>query len=282
MFVDRGYNVAAVVRRPEAMPEGCRTVVCDLTEPESVGRLVAAVRPDYVLHLAGRNEVACSWREPAAYMEANAMATIYLLDALRNASACRIVVVGSMLRSRIDAPGTGASAHPYGLSKTIQAMTALSWANLFGQQVIVAEPVNLIGPGRSNGICGLLARKIVAAERGIDRTPFRLSSLDEAREFLDVRDAAAAYAVLLEKGTAAAGYSIGSGTIRTLGDVAKAFQRLTDQPLRLEIGTAAGSSLPYRPVDLAAMESFGWRPAIPFETSLADALAYYRNEASTM
>ncbi|WP_219838434.1 hypothetical protein [Paenibacillus sp. R14(2021)] len=53
----------------------------------------------------------------------------------------------------------------------MQVLVAQSWAALYGMDVVVAEPSNLIGPGRSGGLCGLLARYAPLP------APFRLSSI---------------------------------------------------------------------------------------------------------
>ena len=147
-------------------------------------RLMERERPDRVLHLAGLNAAGRSWQEPAAYLEANQMAAVYLLEAARKLAlpAFRFVAAGSMLR--VDWPADGgppAPPHPYSLSKTLQTAVIRSWHTLFGMDAIVAEPANLIGPGPSAGLCALIANHLRAARRAAERGepgpgPFRLSS----------------------------------------------------------------------------------------------------------
>uniref|UniRef100_A0A4Y8PQQ2 NAD-dependent epimerase/dehydratase domain-containing protein n=2 Tax=Paenibacillus athensensis TaxID=1967502 RepID=A0A4Y8PQQ2_9BACL len=246
---------------------------CDLTRADDVRRLIAETLPDLVLHLAGRNAVGESWREPLGYLQANVMSTFNLLDALRARPASRIVVAGSMLgfpaSERPDPP------HPYSLSKAFQAWGALGWGRLFGQPVIVAKPSNLIGPGPSTGICALLARRAAELEKGRQAPPFSLSSAIEERDYLDVRDAVRAYEALLAAGEPGGVYPVASGVNRSLGAVAAAVQQQLGRPLPLRIGSLDGY-LPPAPVDIAPMCALGWRPVIPFEQSLRDALDYFR------
>jgi GDP-4-dehydro-6-deoxy-D-mannose reductase len=273
-FEGRGLEVIGVVRSERQISCAAhRLQVCDLTDRQQVRRLVETTRPHYVLHLAGRNAVQDSWRDPVAYMDANMMATLHLLDALRGDRDCRIVVAGSMLSF---APGEDdRPLHPYSLSKTFQMLAAQSWAHLFGQQVMVARPSNLIGPGPSNGLCGLLARKSVAIEQGLDYSPFRLSSLVEERDYLDVRDAVKGYEHILLYGTPGTVYPIGSGSNRTIKDIVRAFQTEIGMDLPLEIGQLDGY-VPPRPVDLTLIAGLGWSPEIAFERSVADILRYFR------
>lgn len=267
-----------------------RTVSCDLTDREAVRAVWAAARPHALLHLAGQNAVDRSWREPDLTLAANALSTAYLLEAMRAGGGCgRAVIVGSMLREPVTL-----SSHPYAYSKTVQATAALAWHRWYGLPVVVAEPSNLIGPGGSAGLCGKIARWAAAAEAGgraaaaaagadlagaasaASVAPFRLSSLEERRDYLDVRDAALAYEVLLERGEPGASYAIESGTMRSLRDVKEAFERLSLVPLRWEVGASEAPSP--SPRDCEAIRSLGWEPAVAFADSVAEMLAEERGK----
>ncbi|MFD2331618.1 NAD-dependent epimerase/dehydratase family protein [Cohnella sp. GCM10020058] len=275
-----GMEVTAVVS-PRSSAAGTRPPVsgataelaCDLTDRASVRSMLEQVRPDAVLHLAGRNAVDESWRSPDVVLSANLLSTVYVLEGVRALPDCRTLVVGSMLSPRASEDLTR-TLHPYGFSKALQVTAALAWHHWYGQQVIVAEPCNLIGPGGSAGICGKIARWAAASERdaGEGREPeaFRLSSLEERRDFLDVRDAAAAYAALLQAGTPGIRYALESGTLRSLGEVKAAFDQASRVPLRWEIGSAGGPSPQARRAD--AIRGLGWQPSVPFERSIADTL----------
>jgi nucleoside-diphosphate-sugar epimerase len=275
-----GMDVTAVVRcKGRLMDQAlndCKIVTCDLTDRQQMELLIQAVRPEYVLHLAGRNSVFDSWNEPVNYVETNMMSTIYLLDALRrlDLASSRILIVGSMLNFNLSA--SPKPPHPYSLSKTFQVIAAQSWGTLFHQQIMVAQPSNLIGAGYSNGICGLLANYIARRESGTEENTFRLSSLTEVRDFLDVRDAVHSYEKILLQGLPNSVYCIGSGLNRSLGDMIQVFQSIAAIPLQLEIGHVKNRSAP-DPIDLSAIRGLGWKPVIPFEQSIKDSLQFYRS-----
>ncbi|MGE6227987.1 NAD-dependent epimerase/dehydratase family protein [Paenibacillus chitinolyticus] len=275
--VPPGPNGPSVLQEPKSakpgtsMPAG-KLYACDLTRREDVERLVAETGPDWVLHLAGRNSVAESWQDPAAFLQANLMASVYLLEALRTRPGTRILVAGSMLGAA--EPGEPLP-HPYGFSKMLLLYAARSWHRWFSQQIMVALPSNLVGPGPSGGICGLLARKIAALEKGGPPEPFRLSSLGEERDYLDVRDAVSAYETILGHGEPGAVYRIGSERLRPLGEIVSVFRSLTPEALPLEVENKPRPE-PVRPVDVSALKALGWSARISFETSLSDALEYYR------
>ena len=250
---------------------------CDLTDRQQVRRLCLETEPDALLHLAGQNAVDRSWQDPALTLAVNAMATVHLLEALREAGGeRRALVIGSML-----AHMAGGEAHPYAFSKKLQVSAALAWHRWFGLQVLVAEPSNLVGPGRSAGLCGKIARWTAEAERAEGRfspagvRPFRLSSLQERRDYLDVRDAVRAYETLLRAGEAGRCYALGSGRMRSIAEIKERFERLAAVRLAWEIGSGEPPPSP-EPRDLSAIHALGWEARIPFERSLADALAEER------
>ncbi|SEC69183.1 NAD-dependent epimerase/dehydratase family protein [Paenibacillus sp. GP183] len=275
-FSRSGYEIIAVVRtKPEVAPIGS-LAVCDLTDPEQINHLIDLAKPDYVLHLSGRNSVPESWLNPVAYLEANMLATLYLLNALRPFPDCRIVIAGSMLNFPLSEDPR--PPHPYSLSKTMQVFFTKSWQYLFDQQILIAQPSNLIGPGFSNGVCGLLARKIAALEKGMDASPFKLSSLVERRDYVDVRDAVAAYERVLFHGTPGKVYSIGTGATSSLEEMVNVYGTLTVCSLPIEIGQSAIPKQPHT-VDMEPMRSLGWTPDIPFKQSLSDTLQFYRDQS---
>ncbi|MBB3113622.1 GDP-4-dehydro-6-deoxy-D-mannose reductase [Paenibacillus phyllosphaerae] len=308
-FAGRGYAVTGVLRsRPELqgttvahdsaasmMSSGTSPSAdeedssvqyawCDLTMKNDIEALVMAAKPDYVLHFAGMNAVGPSWTDPAAALESNLMGTVRLLEAIRKESgeggACRIVIAGSMLRFNLPADGSPPSPpHPYSFSKTLQVLAARSWVPLYGMDVIIAEPSNLIGPGRSKGICTLMAeyaaKAELAAEQGRNAAaPFKLSSRTEVRDVIDVRDAIRAYELLLQQGVSGEVYPLASGRMRTLGELADTVTSLARTPLAWEVGQSAASSP--APADVSKLARLGWSPAIPLVQSLTDTLEQMR------
>jgi nucleoside-diphosphate-sugar epimerase len=275
-FSSIGMEVTAVVRKKRPLLTNLSYEVkeCDLTYRKHVIQLMQAVKPNYILHLAGRNSVPESWREPVSYMTTNMTATLHLLDALRCINhPCRTLVVGSMLNFNITR--SPQPPHPYSLSKTFQVLASQCWGHLFKLHIMIAQPSNLIGPGYSNGICGLLAKNIVDIERGKNVSIFKFSSLTEERDFLDVRDAVVSYEKILLYGKKNSVYSIGSGRNRSLGELVKGFQSIVPNPLQFEVGQTKSAKVS-NPIDLSAINALNWKPVISFEQSLKEILQFYR------
>lgn len=286
-FAAKGKEVIAVIRKPilaeaslsasPVFPVGVRVYICDLGDRKAVAEMMETLAPDDVLHLAGKNSVPESWQNPLLYMETNVMATLYLLEALRLRPSSRILVVGSRLKYRI---GAELPPHPYSLSKTLEELVSLAWRTLFKQQVILAEPCNLMGPGPSTGFCSLLAGHIVRSEQGEQQASFKVSSRSALRDFLDVRDAVRAYEYILSKGENGTIYRIESGTQRMLGEIAEWMLKQSPVVVPMEWGNTLSekpvieAETPCSPEEAAT--SLGWRAEIPFEQSLSDIMDYFR------
>lgn len=271
-FSKAGFDVIAVTRK-NTLNAQVQIEYCDLTDNVAVRRLVKKVKPQYFLHLAGQNHVGQSWADPVSTLEANTMSTLYLIEALRQESpSCKIVIVGSALQ--FDPKDISTLLHPYSLSKTLQFLIVQSWGVLFNMDIVMAKPSNLIGPGYSNGVCSIFAKKIIGMEKnGADKI-LEINNLKAQRDFIDVRDAVIAYEILLTKGKPGEIYEIASGKSRSLEEVINCFRTLT----KVEFQTISQTSnvneqqvqiFPFKLINL------GWKPIIPFETSLKDTLNFY-------
>ncbi|WP_347550644.1 NAD-dependent epimerase/dehydratase family protein [Pseudalkalibacillus hwajinpoensis] len=277
-FLEKGWDVRAVVRKNRPQLSELGISICDLTDKHQVKVMIEEEQPDFVLHLAGLNSVASSWKNPITSIEANILSTLYLLEAIRIEShQTRIVVIGSALQ--YDPALSQLPEHPYSFSKTMQMQIAEIWAHLFGMNIIMAKPSNLIGPGPSNGVCSIIASKIVQMERkSVDRTLY-LNDLSIQRDFLDVRDVVKAYEILLTCGEVGKTYEVGSGKSCSLQDVVQQVKTLTDVQFTVETKKAKGShaEVAIKGQDMIAL---GWTPTISLRSSLNDTLEHFRKHIS--
>ncbi len=272
-FVNAGFAVTAVSRKGLGNGQ-VQTELCDLTNKESVGKLIKKVKPDYLLHLAGQNHVGTSWIDPVSSLEANAMSTLYLIEALRQEKPdCKVVIVGSALQ--FDPQNISTLTHPYSLSKTLQVLIAQSWGVLYNMNIVIAKPSNLIGPGISNGVCSIFAKKIVDMEVNNAERVLEVNNLQAKRDFVDVRDAVRAYEILLIKGESGDIYDIASGDSYSLGEVITGFKAITtiDFEIETKVKDQEEGMVEISPEEIVKL---GWKPVLSLKASLKDILYFYR------
>lgn len=275
-FIKRGFNVTAVARKTAYLPKNVHVEYCELTNKKETKNLIQKIKPQYVLHLAGQNHVGQSWDDPIASLEINSLATAYLLEALRqDAPSCKSVIVGSALQ--FDLKQLSTLSHPYSLSKTLQVLIAQSWASLYNMDIIIAKPSNLIGPGLSNGVCSILAQRIVEMEENKADKVLEVNNLYDRRDFLDVRDAVRAYETLLIKGKPKETYEVTSGKSKSLDEVTETFKALT--AVDFNIKSKSEEKLePFAEMKPLELNGLGWEQEIPFSSSLKDILDFYRQK----
>ena len=273
-FQQAGYEVIGVSRKPFTL-EGSQMQIepCDLTNKNEIMDLIQKHNPDRVLHLAGQNHVPSSWTNPIASLEVNTMSTAYLLEAIRHEiPECRVVVVGSTLQFDINDITT--LEHPYSLSKTLQALVARSWQLLYEMDIVIANPSNLIGPGKSNGVCSILAKKVAEMELLGAEKVLKINNLLAQRDFLDVRDAVSGYEIIFNKSQSGSMHNITSGLPRYLKEITSSLQAISSVEFTVE---SIEDKLEEKEIMHSSnlivenMSSF-----IPFDKSMEDILNYQR------
>lgn len=263
----------------------------DLEHMEGAADLIAALRPDAVVHLAAQANVALSFREPLATWRLNLLGTVALGEAvLRAAPGARFVFASSgevyglsfQAGRELDEDAALRPANPYAASKAAADMALAEMAQR-GLRAMRLRAFNQVGPGQSPAyVVAAFARQVARIEAGLQEPIIRTGALDRWRDFLDVRDACAAYVAVLRAEAAGGAWNICTGTPRRVGDVLAAL--LTLAGVSAETREEAERM---RPTDVervlaspgrAAVE-LGWRAAIPWERTLGDVLADWRQRA---
>src|SRR5690606_31581838 len=97
------------------------------------------------------------------------------------------------------------------------------------------------------------------------------------------RDVVRAYRLLIDRGEAGEAYNIASGHARSIQDVLDILLSLTDAKIDVQLDPARlrPSAIPVLEGDITRITSAtGWRPQIPFETTLRDLLDDCRRRVS--
>jgi len=260
-----------------------RQLVGDLTEVETIKSALAAARPDTIIHLAGRMPPATD----AEMWTTNVGGTFNLLEAVRSAKIRpRVLVIGSAAEyGSTDAPRINED-HPcspvtvYGRTKLAQTQLCQRYCAQFDLPIVIARPFNLFGPGMpSQTVIGEICSQI--AQEPADRI-IRLGNLSSARDFLDVRDAVAAYWQIAQTGRAGEIYNVCSGEIRTIGQLAETLIGITEMPYAVESCAARfhDGDVQHSCGDCTRLHQLtGWMPRHALVDSLRDTLAAFREKA---
>lgn len=274
-----GKEVYGTVRRPASgtrEADRIHWLTCDFTKPDEVRAAVAASKPSLVLHTVGLGGTA----ETSSLLEANVTALSHLIDALEGVPLRSLLVIGSSAeyagssgREPIREDHRLGPASPYGLSKLVQFETAQK-ASVDGLPIAYGRPFNLIGPGVScaTAVGDISKRLAEAMKKGGDQV-LEVGDLDMWRDYLDVRDAAAACVLLLERAAPGDVFNICSGVPVLLSDVVDKLLALAGGHVLLR-SVERVPSQSYVVGDPSKLRGLGWSPKYELDTSLRDGLEY--------
>jgi GDP-4-dehydro-6-deoxy-D-mannose reductase len=263
---------------PQLPPQ--RFVRGTITEGDVVARIIAELKPDACLHLAGW--AATSNGTPRTIMDVNLIGTLNVLEGFRRAgSPARILCVSSAhvygMKARPDPVREEDNLAPetvYAVSKAAADQLTRLYASQYGLNAMVARPHNHIGPGQSpNFAIPAFARQINAIRHGA-LPVMKVGNLDNRRDFTDVRDVARAYRLLLEKGQPGRAYNITSGRELRIGDILDLLCKLAGVTPEITRDEALYRPRDQNPIlDIGRIrQDTGWAAQIPIEQTLADIL----------
>jgi GDP-4-dehydro-6-deoxy-D-mannose reductase len=266
-----------------------RLYECDMRDAFSVHSVIAAIRPDRIFHLAAQSFVPTSFNAPTESLTTNVLCELNLFEAVRKVGINPFIqIAGSSEEYGFvrpdEVPITEQNPFrplsPYGVSKVGQDLLAYQYYRSYRLNVVRTRGFNHTGPRRGPVfICSDFAKQLVDIEKKKKKPVLRTGNLEAKRDFTDVRDMVKGYWLALEKGTPGEVYNICSGKAYEMREVLDLLLGFTDMKVEIQqdpqrmrpsdVPRLLGDSSKFRAVT-------GWKPEIPFETTLRDIMEYWR------
>jgi dTDP-L-rhamnose 4-epimerase len=168
-----------------------------------------------------------------------------------------------------DAPPDPRNA--YAVSKLAQEQLAASWARSTGGSVAALRYHNVYGPGlpTDTPYAGVAAIFRSALRRG--EAPHVNEDGAMRRDFVHVRDVAAATVAALAHEAGVRSYNVGSGTPRTVGEMASALADAMGGPAPVVTGRYRLGDVRHITADSSRLRAeLGWAPRVPFGEGIAE------------
>ena len=281
-FLRRSGRLAVGLSRIAQVSGGW--ITGDLGEPGSIERVLATLEPSVVIHCAGKTPPASQ----EAFTSANMTCTANLVAALEAwGEPVRLVAAGSASElgpvAEADLPANEdivpQPVDGYGRSKLKATETVIQARSPV--EGIVGRVFNPIGPGLpSSQAFGRFAAEL--RRPGVDPLDLEVGDVTAKRDFVDVRDAAAALVLLAERGRPGAIYHIGTGESRTVSDGLNRLIALSGRDVRIRENPdlARPGPLDSRADSRRLCADTGWSPTVPFERSLADLFLHEEEQSA--
>jgi GDP-4-dehydro-6-deoxy-D-mannose reductase len=253
----------------------------ELGSRDSVARVVTG-EWDVVFHLAALASGSEARSDPGLAWEINAAGTARLAEALadsrRNDPLLFLVSTGEVYGSGEGRPCRETDpprpCSPYAASKLGAEVAAFEVARRTGLRVIVARAFPHTGPGQDiRFVVPALASRLMVAKR-LRAPAIKVGNVAVVRDFLDVRDVAAAYLLLAEHGTPGEIYNVASGEGHPIIEIAERLMGVLDWRVTLETDArlVRRSDVLHLVGDPGRLRALGWSPGIPLDCTLKDLL----------
>jgi len=264
-----------------------KALVCDVSDAIHVARVVASVKPDGIIHLAGLSRPHRADQEPLEAYQSIVTGWANLLDAVRRivprarvllVSACEVYGragdSGQPLRE--DTPLK--PANTFGALKATAESIARTFFNNFHLNLSIARPFHYTGPGQSDDFFySAVARRVAAWQQGEGGATQTLPDLDCRRELLHVDDVVEAYRRLLENGRPNETYNVCTGTARTVREYCQILCQAITKPMTIEDEPTADQPVKCYCGDPGRInEHTGWKATHTSEQALLDLLNSWR------
>jgi GDPmannose 4,6-dehydratase len=265
----------------------------DLNDYVSLAGAVEESKPDYVFHLAAQSYPKTSFSAPFDTLETNILGTERLLEALRRTGGIDPVihvcssseVFGRVPKEKlpINEECSFHPASPYAISKIGTDMVGRFHAEAYGQKVVVTRMFTHTGPRRGDVFAeSTFAKQIAMIEAGLIPAVVKTGNLNSMRTWSDVRDAVRAYYMLVTINPIPGQYyNIGGTYSCTVGEMLDHLIGISTAKDMIRVETEQAR---IRPLDADLQvpdtskfhDHTGWKPEIPFEKTMKDLLAYWR------
>lgn len=269
----------------------------DLTDVAAIGAALEEDQPTRLVHLAALSDVGASVTSASRVWAVNTLATVNLAAQMgRVVPQCGLVFASSG-----DAYGATFNQHrpvdeshplqplnPYAASKAAAELALEQYQRSAGLPLLRVRSFNCAGPGQRTGfVVSDFAAQIAAAEAGQHPAVLKVGNLNASRDFIDVRDAAEAYAMLLKlplDAFSGQALNLCSGDSRTVRSILDRMLALAGVPINVETDAAR-----LRPSDVpialgsprAMTDLTGWTERRGFDQTLADTLDDWRQRVAT-
>ena len=265
----------------------------DLRTATGIDQVLAASRPDLVIHLAAVvGGIGANRDNPGRFFYENAIMGIQLMEQARRAGVTKFVQIGTVCSYPKFTPVPFSEDHlwdgypeetnaPYGLAKKMLLVQGQAYRQQYGFDVIHLIPVNLYGPGdnfnpaTSHVIPALIKKCVDARDSRADHVEV-WGSGSASREFLYVDDAAEGIVLGAERYDDPEPVNLGVGREITIKDLVALIAGLTRFEGEIRWDQSKPDGQPRRALDTQrARDRFGFVARTSFEEGLRRTIGWY-------
>jgi len=258
----------------------------DVRDP-AIRDIVAAERPDVVMHLAAQIDVRVSVADPVLDADVNVAGSLNLFEAARAAGVRKVIVAssggciyGEPTKLPVKETYRGTPESPYGISKRVLNDYLSFYRNAHGLDWTVLALANVFGPRQDPfGEAGVVSIFLGAMLEG--REPVIYGDGKQTRDFVYVGDVADAFANAMARGSGTL-FNIGTSNETTVLDLWHACARAAGYSGEPRFAPKRLGELERTALDWSrAKRKLGWKPKTDLDAGLAETAAWVKSRIAS-
>jgi CDP-glucose 4,6-dehydratase len=259
-------------------------VLCDLKDKDRVFDIVSKYDIQYIFHLAAQAIVPTAYENPVETIESNIMGTTYVLEAARQFSHVKGIIVASSDKSYGKRKNEYFETdplkgdHPYDVSKSATDLIAQTYAKTYHLPVVITRFGNIYGEGDLNfsRIVPGIMKSLIKKEKLVLR-----SDGTHIRDYVNVKDVVSGYLFLLKhidipklKGEA---FNLSSNDSYSVIDLIKRAEKILKKKIPYTIENSAVNEILHQHLNTEKINGLGWKPTYSLKTTLPSVFRWYKS-----
>lgn len=262
---------------------------CDLTDRNSVHKVLSTVKPDIIHHLAAQSFVRASWDNPEFTITNNILCQLNIFEVVRQLELDPIIhIAGSSEeygKLELTEIPTNEKAllrpmSPYAVSKIAQDMLAQQYYMSYGMKTVITRAFNHEGPRRGKQfVTSAFASQIADIEKNGKDKIIKVGNLEAERDYTDISDMIKAYMLAVKKCNYGEPYNICSGETHRIEEILNHYIDGKDIKVEQDPDRMRPSDLPILWGNSSKFKNAtGWEPLVSFEEMLDKIYDYWFNK----
>lgn len=290
-YVALGHEVVVVdnlsTGKKEFVNREARFIEADITDKDTIQKIVLEERPEVINHQAAHINVGRSVIDPQFDAENNILGTLNIMEAAKTIPIKKIIfaATGGAMYGNNPVPSDETMKEgplsPYGISKRAVELYLNYYHQLYGIEYVSLRYSNVYGPRQNaHGESGVVA--IFSEYLAQGKTPIINGDGTHTRDYVFVADVAEANVLALTTDFVGE-VNIGTKTEISTNEVFDKVSEALGVEAKREYGPERPGEQERSSLDYAkATEKLGWTPKVGFDEGVARVAEWYKGNQSTV